>query len=235
MQPTQPIVSRDTWLKARLELLEKEKANSRARDELTRARRALPWVKLEKEYAFDGPGGKVTLAQLFEDKNQLIVQHFMFDTDWEHGCKSCSFMADHMDRSVVHIAHRDTAYAVVSRAPLAKLEAFKKRIGWTFKWVSSGNSDFNRDFHVSFSEEELKNDDAYYNFQERSTFPDTEAPGVSAFARDDAGAVYHTYSVYGRGLENFMGAYHLLDIVPKGRDEDELSYGMEWLRLKDAY
>ena len=235
MQPTQPIVSRDTWLKARLELLEKEKANSRARDELTRARQALPWVKLEKEYAFDGPGGKVTLAQLFEDKNQIIVQHFMFDTDWEQGCKSCSFMADHMDRSVVHIAHRDTAYAVVSRAPLAKLEAFKKRIGWTFKWVSSGNSDFNRDFHVSFSEEELKNDDAYYNFREYSTFPDTEAPGVSAFARDDAGAVYHTYSVYGRGLENFMGAYHLLDIVPKGRDEDELSYGMEWLRLKDAY
>ena len=235
MQPTQPVVSRGTWLKARLELLKKEKAHSRARDELTRARQALPWVKLEKDYPFDGPDGGVTLGELFEDKDQLIVQHFMFDPDWDQGCKSCSFMADHMDRSVVHIANRDTAYAVISSAPIAKLEAFKKRMGWTFKWLSSGNSDFNRDFHVSFTEEELKNSEACYNFREDSSFPDKEAPGVSAFAKDDAGALYHTYSVYGRGLENFMGAYHLLDIVPKGRDEGELSYTMEWLRLKDAY
>ncbi len=235
MQPTQPVVSRGAWLTARLELLKKEKAHSRARDELTRARQALPWVKLEKDYTFDGPDGSVTLGQLFEDKGQLIVQHFMFDTDWDQACKSCSFMADHMDRSVVHIAQRDTAYAVISRAPLAKLEAFKKRMGWTFKWLSSGTSDFSRDFHVSFTEEELENSAAYYNFREHTSFPDTEAPGVSAFAKDGAGTVYHTYSVYGRGLENFMGAYHLLDIVPKGRDEDELSYTMEWLRLKDAY
>lgn len=235
MQPTQPVVSRGTWLKARLELLKKEKAHSRARDELTRARQALPWVKLEKDYPFDGPDGGVTLGELFEDKDQLIVQHFMFDPDWDQGCKSCSFMADHMDRSVVHIANRDTAYAVISSAPIAKLEAFKKRMGWTFKWLSSGNSDFNRDFHVSFTEEELKNSEACYNFREDSSFPDKEAPGVSAFAKDDACALYHTYSVYGRGLENFMGAYHLLDIVPKGRDEGELSYTMEWLRLKDAY
>ena len=235
MQSTQQIASRDEWLKARLELLRREKAHSRARDELTRARQALPWVKLEKSYTFDGPGGNVTLGELFEDKSQLIIQHFMFDTDWEQGCKSCSFMADHMDRSVVHIAHRDTAYAVVSRAPLAKLEAFKKRMGWTFKWVSSANSDFNTDFHVSFTEEELKSSEAYHNFREHTTFPEKEAAGVSAFAKDDAGTVYHTYSVYGRGLETFMGAYDLLDIVPKGRDEDELSHTMEWLRLKDAY
>lgn len=235
MQPTQPVVSRETWLKARLALLEKEKAHSRARDELTRERQALPWVKLEKAYTFDGPDGKVTLADLFEEKNQLIVQHFMFDTDWEEGCKSCSFMADHMDRSVVHIAHRDTAYVAVSRAPLAKLEAFKQRMGWSFKWVSSGHSDFNRDFHVTFTDEELQKGDGYHNYREHSTFSVKEAPGVSAFATDDAGTVYHTYSVYGRGLENFMGAYHLLDIVPKGRDEDDLPYTMQWLRLRDAY
>jgi predicted dithiol-disulfide oxidoreductase (DUF899 family) len=234
MQPKK-VVSNDVWLKARLELLKKEKAHSRAREALTRERQALPWVKLEKTYTFDGPGGPVTLSELFEDKSQLIVQHFMFDHDWEQGCKSCSFMADHMDRSVVHIAQRDTAYAAVSKAAVAKLERFKKRMGWTFKWVSSGNSDFNKDFHVSFTEEELKNNEAYYNFREHTTFPEEEAPGVSAFAKDNASAVYHTYSVYGRGLETFMGAYDLLDIVPRGRDEDELSYSMEWLRLRDAY
>jgi predicted dithiol-disulfide oxidoreductase (DUF899 family) len=156
MQPRQ-VVSRDEWLKARLELLKKEKAHSRARDELTRERQALPWVKVEQDYTFDAPGGPVTLAALFADKSQLIIQHFMFDPEWGEGCKSCSFMADHMDRSVVHIAHRDTAYAAVSRAPVDKLERFKKRMGWTFRWVSSGNSDFNRDFHVSFTEEELNN------------------------------------------------------------------------------
>jgi len=234
MRPTQ-VVSRDEWLKARLDLLKKEKAHSRARDELTRARQALPWVKVEKVYTFEGLQGPVTLGELFDDKSQLIIQHFMFDSDWEQGCKSCSFMADHMDRSVVHIAHRDTAYAAVSRAPLAKLERFRKRMGWSFRWVSSGHSDFNRDFHVSFTKEELKNNKAYYNFRDHTTYPEREAAGVSAFAKDDAGTVYHTYSVYGRGLETFMGAYALLDLVPKGRDEDELAYSMEWLRLRDAY
>jgi predicted dithiol-disulfide oxidoreductase (DUF899 family) len=234
MHPTQ-VVSKDAWLKARLELLKKEKAHSRARDELTRARQALPWLKVEKNYTFEAPDGQVTLGELFEGKCQLIVQHFMFDPAWEKGCKSCSFMADHMDRSVVHIAQRDTAYAAVSKAAVAKLERFKKRMGWTFNWVSSVNSGFNTDFHVSFTEEELKNSEAYYNFREHTTFPGKEAPGVSVFARDDAGVVYHTYSVYGRGLETFMGAYDLLDIVPKGRDEAGLSYGMEWLRLKDEY
>ncbi len=227
--------SKDTWLDARLELLKREKAHSRARDELTRARQALPWVKLEKEYTFDGSAGKVTLDELFEDKSQLIVQHFMFETDWEQGCKSCSFMADHMDRSVIHLAQRDTAYAVVSIAPLAKLEAFKERMGWSFRWVSSESSDFNRDFHVSFTDEEIENNEAYHNFREHTTIAGKETPGVSAFAKDEAGAIYHTYSVYGRGLEVFMGAYDLLDIVPKGRDEGDLSYTMEWLRLKDEY
>lgn len=234
MQPAK-VSSRDEWLKARLELLEKEKAHSRARDELTRERQALPWVIVEKAYEFDGPDGPATLACLFDNKSQLIIQHFMFDPEWEEGCKSCSFISDHMDRSVVHAAHRDTAFAAVSKAPIEKLETFKKRMQWTFKWVSSANSDFNRDFHVSFTDDEIKNRNAYYNFREGSAFPVKEAPGISAFAKDDAGTIYHTYSVYARGLEAYMGAYFLLDIVPKGRDEDELSYGMEWLRLKDRY
>ena len=234
MKPTQ-VVPREVWLRARRELLEKEKAHSRARDELTRIRRALPWVRLEKTYTFDGTSGPITLTDLFGDKGQLIIQHFMFDPDWEKGCKSCSFMADHMDPSVVHIAHRDTAFAAVSRAPVNKLEQFKKRMGWQFRWVSSLESDFNKDFNVSFTKQELENRKVTYNFQELTTFPDSEAPGVSAFARDDDGTVYHTYSVYGRGLEPFMGAYDLLDIVPKGRDEEGLSYSMAWLRLKDEY
>jgi predicted dithiol-disulfide oxidoreductase (DUF899 family) len=228
-------VSRDEWLVARLELLDKEKAHSRARDELTKARRSLPWVKLEKEYTFAAPSGPVTLAELFDDKSQLIIQHFMFDPDLDEGCKSCSFMADHMDRSVVHLAHRDTAYAAVSKAPLSKLLAFQERMGWGFQWVSSEGSDFNRDFHVSFTEEEIENGKVYYNFREGSSFSEKEAPGISVFAKDEAGDVYHTYSVHARGLETFITTYDLLDLVPKGRNEDDLPYSMQWLRLKDRY
>lgn len=231
MTPTR-IGTREEWLAARLALLEKEKAHSRARDELTRERQALPWVKIEKEYSFDSPEGRVTLAELFGDKSQLIVQHFMFDPEWDQGCKSCSFMADHMDRAVVHIAHRDTAYAAVSRAPLEKLVQFKKRMGWRFRWVSSGKSDFNQDFNVSFTDEELKEHRVNYNFRKGITFSGREAPGISAFAKDNGGAVYHTYSVYERGLEKVIGAYDLLDMVPKGRDEKS---PMDWLRLKDQY
>lgn len=227
------VASRQEWLKARLELLEKEKAHSRARDELTRQRQALPWVKLDKLYTFDGPDGKVTLSDLFGDKSQLIVQHFMFDPDWDEGCKSCSFMADHMDPSVVHLAHRDTAFAAVSKAPLEKLAAYKKRMKWGFTWVSSCNSDFNRDFHVSFTDDELESNDCNYNFREGTSFAAREAPGISAFAKDELGTVYHTYSVYGRGLEKVLTAYDLLDMVPKGRDEAGKS--MYWLRRKDQY
>ena len=227
------IGSRQQWLEARMKLLKKEKAHSHARDELTRERQALPWVRVEKVYTFDGPSGEVTLSDLFSDMSQLIVQHFMFDPEWDEGCKSCSFMADHMDPSVVHIAHRDTAFAAVSKAPLQKLIAYKKRMQWSFNWVSSYNSEFNRDFHVSFSDEELENQTCQYNFQEGVSFPAREAPGISTFAKDESGNVYHTYSVYGRGLENVMTAYDLLDMVPKGRDED--GKNMHWLRLKDAY
>lgn len=225
--------SRQQWLEARIELLKKEKAHSRARDELTRQRQALPWVKVEKAFTFDGPDGQVTLNDLFGDKSQLIVQHFMFDPEWDEGCKSCSFMADHMDPSVVHIAQRDAAFAAVSKAPLEKLLAYKKRMRWSFHWVSSYNSDFNRDFHVSFTDEELQNNTCDYNFRKGVSFPVREAPGISVFAKDDLGNVYHTYSVYGRGLEKVMTAYDLLDMVPKGRDEG--GKNLAWLRRKDEY
>ena len=229
------VVSQKEWLQARLELLEKEKAHTRARDELTQARRALPWVRIDKEYTFDGPDGREGLGDLFGTKSQLIVYHFMFDPDWEDGCKSCSFLADHYDRSAIHVARRDTALVSVSKAPWPKLEAFRERMGWSFKWVSSESCDFNRDFHVSFTDDEIQNRRAYYNFREGATFPVREAPGISVFAKEETGQVFHTYSAYARGLEVFIGAYHLLDIVPKGRDESGFSYGMEWLRHKDRY
>jgi len=228
------IVSKEEWLKARLELLKKEKDHSRARDELTRVRQTMPWVKVDKDYFFESTNGKVHLRDLFQGKSQLIVYHFMFDKDWDEGCKSCSFLADHYSPSIIHLAHRDVAMVTVSKAPLEKLEAYKKRMGWNIKWASSANSDFNRDFHVSFSEDEIAGK-AFYNFQENTTFPEKEAPGISVFVIDKDGQIYHTYSAYARGLENLIGAYHLLDIVPKGRDEEGLSYGMEWLRHKDRY
>lgn len=227
-------VSKRQWLDARLELLAKEKAHSRARDEVTRARMAMPWRKVEKDYLFEGPNGQETLSDLFQGKSQLLLHHFMYEPDWDEGCKSCSFSADHYDRSAVHLRQRDVAVATVSIAPLHKLQAFRKRMGWSFKWVSSAGSDFNRDFHVSFTDEELANKKAYYNYRE-TTFVSREAPGFSVFARDENGEVYHTYSCFGRGLENSIGAYNYLDLVPRGRDEGALPYGMYWLRLKDQY
>lgn len=227
------IGSREEWLYARKKLLEKEKAYSRARDDLTRERQALPWVKLNKEYTFEGADGPVSLAGLFASKNQLIIQHFMFDPEWDEGCKSCSFMADHMDPSVIHLANRDTAFAAVSRAPVEKLRAYKKRMGWGFTWVSSCSNDFNRDFHVTFTDAERENNECVYNFRSGVSFPAREAPGISVFARDESGTIYHTYSVYARGLEKVMTAYDLLDMVPKGRDED--GKNMYWLRRKDEY
>lgn len=225
--------SREEWLKARLALLEKEKAHTRQRDALTLERQKLPWVKLEKRYSFEGANGAVDMEALFGEHNQLIVYHFMFDPDWDAGCKACSFLTDHINPSAVHLAQRDVSLMMVSRAPFEKLKAFQKRMGWTVPWFSSFKSDFNRDFQVSFTEDEMDGEGTY-NFRKQG-FPDTEAPGISAFAKGDDGAIYHTYSSYGRGLERFIGAYDLLDLVPKGRDEAGLSYGMEWLRLKDSY
>ena len=232
---SQPIVSREEWLKARLELLKKEKEHSKIRDEITRARQNLPWVKIEKDYIFEGPNKKFYLKDLFEDKSQLIIYHFMFEKDWEEGCKSCSFLADHYEPAIVHLANRDVAMITISKAPLEMLESFKKRMKWNFNWLSSENSDFNEDFHVSFTDEELKQGKGHYNFEETKLFGTKEAPGISVFVRDENGQIYHTYSAYARGLENFITAYHLLDIVPKGRNEGGFSYGMEWLRHKDRY
>jgi predicted dithiol-disulfide oxidoreductase (DUF899 family) len=226
------VVSKAEWLAARQELLVKEKEFSRLRDELSQRRRDLPWEKVDKEYVFEGPDGKETLADLFADRSQLIVYHFMYDPDWDEGCKSCSYIADHYNPSIVHLKHRDVAMVTVSRAP--KLEAFKKRMGWGFKWVSSFGSDFNWDFHVSFKPEDVARKQVYYNYKIQS-FPVAEGPGISVFYKDEAGTVFHTYSSFSRGLDMFITAYHLLDIVPKGRDEAGFSYGMQWLRHHDRY
>jgi predicted dithiol-disulfide oxidoreductase (DUF899 family) len=230
----QKVVSHEAWLKARLELLAAEKAFTRQRDALTRRRMAMPWERVEKNYVFDTPEGRRTLAELFEGRRQLVVQHFMFGPDWEEGCRSCSFMADHTDGMNVHLAQRDVTLLAVSRAPLAEIERFRRRMGWQFKWVSSHGSDFNRHFGVTFTPEEVAKGEVYYNYG-RWPFPHEELPGISVFYRDDAGSVFHTYSTYGRGVEVMMGAYNMLDLVPKGRDEDHQSYTMEWVRHHDRY
>ena len=228
------VVSRDEWVAARREHLVKEKEFTRLRDKLSQERRDLPWVKVDKDYAFDGPEGKQTLAELFDGRSQLYVYHFMFGTDWDEGCPSCSFWADNFNPLAVHLNHRDVTLVAVSKAPLAKLDAYKKRMGWSFRWVSSAGNDFNRDYHVSFTPEEMEKGDVYYNYG-KSQFPVEEAPGVSVFYKDAGGDVFHTYSCYARGLDMLNAAYHMLDLVPKGRDEQDLPYSMAWLRRRDAY
>jgi predicted dithiol-disulfide oxidoreductase (DUF899 family) len=228
------VVSQKQWIAARKELLKKEKESTRLLDQLSAERRELPWVKIEKDYLFDAPGGKVTLADLFAGRSQLVIQHFMFSPEWQEGCPSCSFMADHTDGSLPHLAARDVTMVAVSRAPVAKIEAFQKRMGWKFKWVSSFGSDFNPDFHVSFSKEEMAQGKVNYNFTMQE-FPSAEAPGISVFYKDAAGDVFHTYSTYGRGVDVLMGTYRILDLVPKGRDEDHLGFSMEWVRHHDKY
>lgn len=228
------VVSHSEWIAARKALLDREKEFTRLRDELSRQRRALPWERVDKDYVFDGPDGATTLSDLFDERSQLIVYHFMYGPDWDTGCKSCSFLADHFDPAVVHLRQRDVSMVAVSRAPLKVLNAYKKRMGWGFLWVSSLNNDFNRDYHVSFTQEELERGDAYYNYR-NGGFPSAEAPGASVFYKDGDGTLYHTYSVYARGLDMFITAYHYLDLVPKGRDEDGLSFTMEWLRRHDEY
>ena len=234
MEKMPKVASHDEWLKARLELLAAEKEFTRQRDALTRRRMAMPWERVAKNYVFDTPGGRRTLAELFEGRRQLLVQHFMLAPGWEEGCKSCSFMADHTDGMTVHLAHRDVTFVAISRAPLAEIEHFRRRMGWQFKWVSSHGSDFNRDFGVTFTPEEVAKGEVYYNYG-RWPFPHEELPGISVFCKDDAGEVFHTYSTYGRGVEVMMGTYNLLDLTPKGRDEDHLNFTMEWVRHHDRY
>jgi predicted dithiol-disulfide oxidoreductase (DUF899 family) len=228
------IVPQAEWVAARKELLKKEKEFTRLRDEISRQRRELPWEKVTKQYAFEGSNGKESLADLFGDRSQLIIYHFMFGPGWEQGCPSCSYISDHIGGSLVHLAARDVRLVVVSRAPLAQIEAFKKRMGWGFKWVSSFGTDFNHDYNVSFTEEELASGEMQYNYTKQK-FPSEEGPGTSVFYKDAAGDIFHTYSSYGRGLDILIGAYNWLDITPKGRDEEGLAHSMAWVRHHDRY
>lgn len=228
------VVSDERWLARRRQLLEREKELTHLHDQVARERRALPWRRIDRNYVFDTPQGKRTLAELFEGRRQLMVQHFMLGPGWEQGCPSCSFMADHTDGMRIHLAHRDITFVAISRAPLPEIERFRRRMGWQFPWASSYGSDFNRDFAVSFTPEELARGAVDYNYG-KVAFPAEEAPGISVFCKDDAGDVFHTYSTFGRGVEVMMGAYQLMDLTPKGRDERDVPYKMEWVRHHDRY
>jgi predicted dithiol-disulfide oxidoreductase (DUF899 family) len=227
------VVSHAEWLTARKDFLKKEKEFTRLRDELSRQRRELPWETVEKQYVFDGPKGKESLADLFDGRSQLIVYHFMFGPGWSAGCPSCSYISDHFDGLAIHLANRDVTLVVVSRAPIEEIEAFKKRMGWRFHWVSSFGSDFNYDFHVSFTPEERANGKVEYNY-DLVEFPSEEGPGLSVFSKNVDG-IFHTYSSFARGLDILVGAYNFLDLVPKGRDEDGLAFSMSWVRHHDKY
>lgn len=225
------VVGASEWESARRELLAKEKELLRASDALSRARRDLPWERVEKRYVFDGDKGEETLGDLFAGRSQLVVYHFMFGPDWSAGCKSCSFWADNFERNVVHLAHRDVTFVAISRAPFEKLRAFQKRLGWSFHWVSSGRCDFNLDYHVSFDPGLSA---PSYNYAPK-TGSASELPGISVFYRDEERSVFHTYSTFGRGIELANVTYRILDIVPKGRDEADLPDPMAWVRHRDSY
>lgn len=229
------VVSRAEWLEARRALLAREKALTRAADDLSRERRALPWVRVEKHYVFDGPKGRRTLSDLFDGRSQLIVNHFMFGPGWTEGCVGCSFGADHIDAALVHLEQKDVRYVAVSRAPYPEIDAFKRRMGWRFTWVSSFGSDFNYDFHVSATPEEVAAGEVYYNY-ERQLCEIEEMSGLSVFAKDAAGEVFHTYSNYARGGEAMLVTYALLDLTPKGRDEHGPRRSLtDWVRHHDRY
>jgi predicted dithiol-disulfide oxidoreductase (DUF899 family) len=231
-QPT--IATRDQWLAARIALLEKEKALTRAKDALAEERRRLPMVPVETTYVFDTVDGPRTLTELFDGRSQLVVYHFMFGPDWEKPCKSCSFWADNFNGIIPHLNQRDVTFVAISRAPLEKLQARAKRMGWTFKWVSSLGNDFNFDYGVSFTPEQLASGEIPYNYGKHKAHG-SEMPGISVFFKDEAGRIFHTYSCFARGLDMLNTAYHYLDLVPKGRDEDGLPFTMDWVRLRDEY
>jgi predicted dithiol-disulfide oxidoreductase (DUF899 family) len=229
-----PVVSHEEWLAARTAFLAREKEFTRSRDELSRQRRELPWERVEKEYAFDGAGDRQTLAELFGDRSQLLAYHFMFSPEWDEGCPHCSFWADNFNGIDVHLRARDASLVAISRAPLAKIEDFKKRMGWNFAWLSSSQSDFNYDYNVSFTPEQRSSGSAYFNYAKGDPgFEDREA--ASMFYKDATGAMFHTYSCYGRGIDILNGAYNWLDMAPKGRDEDALEFTQAWVRHHDRY
>jgi predicted dithiol-disulfide oxidoreductase (DUF899 family) len=230
-----PVVSQQEWLAARKALLAKEKEATRLRDKVNAERIALPWVKVDKEYIFDTPQGKKTLAELFNGRSQLIVYHFMLGPGWKAGCPGCSFLADHFDGALPHLEHHDVTLVAASRAPLPEIEAYKKRMGWQFPWVSASSNDFNYDYHVSFRGEDLASGKVTYNFAEMPVPADSkesELPGMSAFYKDEAGNVFHTYSSYARGPEEWIGALMILDRAPKGRNENRT---MDFVRRHDEY
>jgi len=228
------VVTHEAWLTARRRLLAREKEFTRLRDELSQQRRDLPWERVEKPYVFEGPGGRQTLGELFDGRSQLVVYHFMFAPDSENPCKSCSFWADNFNGIVAHLNQRDVSFAAISRAPLAKLNAFAKRLGWSFKWLSAGDGDFNYDFDVSFRPEARAAGEVTYNYAALKTSM-ADLPGISVFFKDADGAIFHTYSCFARGLDMMNTAYHYLDLVPKGRDEAGLAHSMAWVRYRDLY
>jgi predicted dithiol-disulfide oxidoreductase (DUF899 family) len=228
------VVEKSEWIIARRDLLQAEKSLQTARDELAAKRRALPALRLDVDYEFLGEQGCRSLISLFGEQTQLLVYHFMFHPDWDEGCKSCSFWADSFDRAIPHLKARDDAFAVISRGPLEKLVAYKQRMGWSFPWLSSEDSMFNFDFEVSFTPEQMAGKSARYNYRDGASIG-PEMPGMSVFRRDHDGTIYHTYSCFARGLDPLNPVYQLLDLVPKGRDEEELPYPMDWVRRNDAY
>lgn len=227
------VVSREAWLKERIALLAEEKEMTARRDALAEKVRDLPWVKVDKSYTFDSPTGKKSLGDLFGSRSQLVIYHFMFDPTWSQGCMSCSFIADHYNGIVVHLAHRDISLVTISKAPIEKLEQFRKRMGWSFPWVSAANTDFSHDFGVSFTDDELLDGKSVYNYTDKA-HSIRELPGLSVFIKDAKGDIYHTYSTFARGLENLLTAYRFIDMTPKGRDEAQTG-GMGWLRHHDRY
>ena len=229
-----PIATKESWLQARKELLSKEKELTRKRDELSRLRRELPWTEITEDYVFEGPDGPETLRQLFAGRSQLVIYHFMFGPEWAEGCPSCSMLADSFDGMLPHLQQRDVTFLVVSRAPIERINAFKKRMGWNFKWLSSYGTSFNYDHQVSFTPEQKSKGEIYYNYGP-SQFPADEAPGASVFCKDETGRIFHTYSTYGRGLDQQLAAYGWLDLTPKGRNEEGLVFPMAWVRHHDKY
>jgi len=228
------VVSESEWIEARKELLKEEKEFTILRDQLSQQRRDLPWVQVNKEYVFDGPNGKQTLSELFDGRSQLIIYHLMYDPTWDTACPSCSFWADNFNDIIVHLNQRDVTMIAISKAPYGKIDKYKKRMGWDFKWVSSFDTDFNRDYYVSFTSEELEKKEGFYNFTIQNPSV-SELPGVSVFYKDPSGKIFHTYSAYARGIDILNNTYNYLDLVPKGRDEDVYDFPMEWVRRHDEY
>jgi predicted dithiol-disulfide oxidoreductase (DUF899 family) len=234
MMENHKVVSHAEWIEARQQFLAKEKEFTQLRDQLSQQRRNLPWERVDREYVFEGPNGKETLSDLFAGRSQLVVYHFMFDPDWEEGCPNCSFWADNFDPIIVHLTQRDVTMIAVSRAPFSKVAAYKERMGWTFKWVSSFGTDFNFDYHVSFTPEEMAKGDVFYNYTRQDPFV-AEREGVSVFYKDPAGRIFHTYSAYARGIDMMNVAYQYLDVTPKGRDEAGHDFPQFWVRRHDEY